>query len=546
MSVLFLLPAGMRLLKVEQEDNATLLQPVVRMAARSAKCPLCQRPSRRVHSRYWRTLQDLPCSGRAVRLRVQARRFFCLNRRCERRIFVERFPSFTDPHAQKTQRLKQAQTRIGQAVGSRPGVRLATNLTVPTSATTLLRLERADPSPERPTPRVLGVDDWAFRKGHHYGTILFDLERRWVVDLLADRKPETLAAWLQAHPGVEIVSRDRAEAYASGIRQGAPNAQQVTDRWHLVKNLGQALERVLEGKSSLLQQAASPPQEADLPAHEALASAPTGETGTVKSSRSEQRLAHLKQCHRQERLERYEQVRDLFAKGWTISAIAIHLDLSRKTVQKFAKAATFPERSERAARPCRIDAFKKHLQKRWQEGCHNAAELYKEIVSLGYSGGTTIVRNYLNTLRQNPTAVQKAAGEKVSVRQAAMWILRREKDRTPRQQAILETLGEIHEPFHIAHTFAQRFLEMIRQCPRTDQTGGFRELLSEALACEVGAIRAFAASLRHDQAAVEAGLSLLWSNGPVEGSNNRLKFLKRRGYGRANFDLLRRRVLEPT
>lgn len=546
MSVLFLLPAGMRLLKGEQEETSALLQPAVRMVARSAKCPLCHRPSRRVHSHYWRTLQDLPCSGRAVRLRVQARRFFCGNRRCERRIFVERFPSFADPHAQKTQRLKQAQTAIGQAVGSRPGVRLATNLTVPTSATTLLRLERADPAPQRPTPRVLGVDDWAFRKGHHYGTILFDLERRWVVDLLADRKPETLAAWLKAHPGVEIVSRDRAEAYASGIRQGAPNAQQVTDRWHLVKNLGQALERVLEGKSSLLQQSAQSPQASDNSPSEDLASPVPEENAIGSGNQQEQRLARQKECHRQERLQRYEQVRDLFAKGWTLSAIASHLALSRKTVQKFAKATTFPERSERARRPCRIDAFQKYLRQRWQEGCHNAAELFKEIVSLGYRGGTTMVRNYLNTLRHPPTAVQKKGGEKISVRQVAMWTLRKDTDRTPRQQAILDRLEELHTPFQCAYEFAQRFLVMIRQCPRTDQTGAFREWLSEALACEVGAIRAFAASLRQDQAAVEAGLALPWSNGPVEGSNNRLKFLKRRGYGRANFDLLRRRVLEPT
>lgn len=214
MSVLFLLPSGMRLLRVEQGDPNAPLQRAVRMVSRSAQCPLGQRLSRRAHSHYWRTLDDLPCSGGAVRLRVQARRFFCGNRRCPRHIFVERLAPLTCAYAQRTQRLKQAQTSGGQAVGSRPGVRLAAHLTMPTSATTLLRLERADPLPERPTPRVLGVDAWAFRTGHNYGTIRFDRERHWVGDLLPDRTPETLAVWLKEPPGVEIVSRDRAEASA--------------------------------------------------------------------------------------------------------------------------------------------------------------------------------------------------------------------------------------------------------------------------------------------------------------------------------------------
>jgi transposase len=474
----------------------------------------------------------------AVRLRVHARRFFCDNPHCPRRIFAERLAPLTKAYAQRTDRLKQAQTSIGEAVGSRPGVRLATHLTMPTSATTLLRLERTAPLPQRPTPRVLGVDDWAFRKGHHYGTILFDLEHRWVVDLLPDRKPETLAAWLKTHPGVEIVSRDRAEAYASGIRQGAPDAQQVTDRWHLVKNLGQALERVLEGKHALLQQAAQPPTEPDAILAEEI-------TPPVLNPQHE-RLAQQKQCHRQERLERYQQARELFAKGWNISTISTHLNLSRKTVRNFVTASRFPERQERLPRPCRIDPFKAHLHQRWQEGGHNAAQLYEEIRQRGYGGGQTMVRDYLNTLRQDPTISQQPPKEKVSVRQVVMWTLRRETDRTPTQQTILDRLAQICELFATANTLAQQFLEMIRQSPRTDQTETFRGWLTDMSDCSIAAMRGYAGSLQQDQAAVEAGLSLPWSNGPVEGSNNRLKFLKRRGYGRAHFDLLRHRVLEST
>jgi len=548
MSVLFSLPSGMRLMRIEPSDVNVPMQLVVKTVSRSAQCPVCQHVSRRVHSHYWRSLADLPSHGSAVRLRVQARRFFCSNRRCPRHIFAERLTPLATAHAQRTQRLKQAQTRLGQAMGSRPGVRLGQHLAMPTSATTLLRLERNAPLPVRATPRVLGVDDWAFRKGHNYGTILFDLERRWVVDLLADRKPETLAAWLTEHPGVEIVSRDRAEAYASAIRQGAPKAQQVTDRWHLVKNLGQALERVLEEKRALLHQATQPPPDP----HKAIAqtsscaSPAAPEENAPNLSRQQERLAQQKQDRRHDRLQRYQQVRALFAKGWNICSIAEHMNLSRKTVRRFATASTFPERHERMMRPCQIDAFAVYLQQRWQSGCHNGAQLYEEIRQRGYSGGHTMLQDFLAKLRQQPSDQPPAPREKVSPRQVAMWILRRDKDRTPRQQALLDNLAQLWEPFQIARTLAQRFLEMVRQCPRTDQAATFRQWLIDTLASGVSALRNFGASLQQDQAAVEAGLSLRWSNGPVEGSNNRLKFLKRRGYGRAHFDLLRCRVLQTT
>ncbi len=394
---------------------------------------------------------------------------------------------------------------------------------MPASATTLLRLERTASPPDFATPRVLGVDDWAFRRGHRYGTILYDLEHHCVVDLLPDRTPETLADWLKTHPGVEIVSRDRAEAYASGIRQGAPEAKQVTDRWHLVKNLGQALERLLEDKRTLLKQATAPPTPAETEGTENERSSLSVPPPIIPLSHQQARLAQEKFCRRQCRLERYQEVRALFAQGWNISAIARHLDLSPKTVRTFAYATTFPERKERAPHPCRIDAFTAYLQQRWQKGCHNAAALYKEIQERGYQGRHTLVREYLHTLRQPST--NAPAREKVSQRQVAMWTLRRETERTECQQALLDRLSEVCEPFRAAFGLAQRFLAMIRQSPRTDQAEALRQWLQDALSSENAPLRGFALSLKQDQAAVEAGLSLPWSNGAVEGSNNRLKFL---------------------
>ncbi|HZO90819.1 MAG TPA: ISL3 family transposase [Chthonomonadaceae bacterium] len=379
MASLFLLPPGYRLLERPNARQSPAQPLGLALLCSSARCPVCHRPSRRVHSRYWRTLADLPCSGQKIVLHVRMRRFFCGNRHCPRRTFAETLPGLAAKRARRTQRMQQALTRLGQAVGSRPGVRLAISLALPTSATTLLRLERAAPVPVVETPRVLGVDDWAFKKGRRYGTILYDLEKHRPVDLLPDATADSLAAWLQQHPGGEIISRDRGGCYAEGARKGAPHAIQVADRWHLAKNLGEALERLLDTKRSLLKQAAGRSAEAENAAA-APQEAPTT-SNERQSSRSQQRLQQEKACRRQYRLERYETVQALLAQGMNLSAIGRHLRLNRRTVRKLAQAEVFPERKQRASRPSKLNAYKAFLLQPWQEGCHNAAALLTEITA---------------------------------------------------------------------------------------------------------------------------------------------------------------------
>jgi transposase len=540
MSISVPLPSDLVCLNTQEQDPTVLfLQATTRRAA----CPFCGSISRRVHSRYWRTLRDLPCAEQRILLRVQVRRFLCSHHGCLRRTFAERFPGLAAVHAQRTDRLKKAQLKLAQALGSRSGVRLAEKIALPVSAATLLRMEHAAPVPEPATPRVLGVDDWAFKKGHRYGTILIDQEKHCIVDLLPDRTTDTLAAWLKEHPGVEIVTRDRADAYADGIHQGAPNAVQVADRWHLARNLGQALERLLDTRRSLLKQAVHSPAEP--------VETSTGtETQNIAPAVSPQQK-HLEQekfCRRQCRLERYQEVRALFSQGWNIRRITQYLGLSRKTVRKLAQAEFFPERKVRAPRPRRIDPFTTYLQQRWQQGCHNGALLFREIRAQGYTGSYTAVKDYLKTFKP---ASDVGAGlalprEKVAISQVVTWVLRREEDRTPKQRTLLARLCLVCEPFAEALRLAEQFLAFLRQSPRTDQAGSFRSWLHEATASHVAEVRSFAQGLARDQAAVEAGLSLSWSNGATEGHVNRLKCIKRRGYGRAGFDLLRRRVVQPT
>lgn len=535
----FPLPAGMRLL--QRQPGATLVLWVAPQA-HLACCPLCQRPSRRVHSRYWRTLTELPLGNQPVCLKVRLRRFLCLNPHCRRHLFAERLPDFAAAYAQRTNALTQALTRLAQVVGSRPGVRLAHRLALSTSATTLLRLERAAPLPALPTPRVLGVDDWAFRKGHHYGTLLYDHERHQVVDLLPDRTTATLARWLKAHPGVEIVTRDRAEAYAEGIREGAPQAQQVADRWHIIQNLGQVLERILEGKRALIRQAAQTVVVAD----EALPLSPPPPVPVIASK--ETRDACLARCRRQQRLDRYDPVQALHAQGLSQVAIASRMQLDRRTVGMFLRAEGFPERKERipARQPQLLAPCLDYLRGRWEAGCHNAHPLLHEIRERGYAGGYTTLTHFLRHLRSPLSTAKPLPEKRVLPKQIVVWTLQRAADRTKDHTALLQRLSALCDPFRLVLQQVERFLTLIRQVPRTDQATPLQTWLADAQTCDVPELQQLATILKHDEAAVAAGLSLPWSNGAVEGSVNRLKFVKRRGYGRANFDLLRRRVLQPT
>ncbi len=215
---------------VDRDDKAMTV--VVTAVRPEAECPVCSQSSPHVHSRYQRSVADLPCAGMAMRLRVQVRKFFYRNESCGRSVFAQRLPEVIAPSARRTLRLADEQRQIGQELGGEAGAKVAGRIGMGTSPDTLLRLVRGSPVLEGPTLRVLGVDDWAKRKGHTYGSMLVDLEEHRVVDLLPDRSVETLAKWFQDHPGVEVVSRDRAGAYAEGASRGVPQAVQVADRFH--------------------------------------------------------------------------------------------------------------------------------------------------------------------------------------------------------------------------------------------------------------------------------------------------------------------------
>jgi transposase len=215
-------------------------------------CPDCRQISEKEHSNYQRHPDDLPCFGFRVQLHLRVRRFFCHHPECSRRTFAETFPEIVGYKARRTQRLKQQQLAIAFAVSGEVGRGLLPSLAMPLSGDTLIRDIRGLPDEEITTPRVLGIDDWAHKRGHSYGTILVDLESRRPVELLNSREADEVTAWLRQHPGIEIISRDRGQDYAKAVNDSVPEAEQVADRWHLLKNLRDAVETMLSHKPAVL------------------------------------------------------------------------------------------------------------------------------------------------------------------------------------------------------------------------------------------------------------------------------------------------------
>jgi transposase len=529
------------------DEAAAQITLRVRSTQTSAPCPLCATPARRIHSDYTRTLADLSWADYRVRLHLRVRKWFCRNRACQRRIFTERLPTVAAPWARRTQRLAQRLVALGVALGGKAGVHLGHQWALVVSRNTLLRLLRRQPAPSFPTPTVLGVDDFALRKRQTYGTILVDLERRQPVALLPDRTAETVAQWLRAHPGVEVIARDRSTAYADGARQGAPMATQVADRFHLLQNLREALgqgfsthSQALDAVNVLMHQ-----QPVPLPDGALAVPVPPQDIPLPAQQRAGQRQARRQALH--------TQVWALHRQGWTAPAIAQHVGMSLRTVQRDLRSATFVGRKRRRDHgESGLTPYKPYLLERWNAGCHTAMRLFRDLRQRGYAGGYGVVAAYARRLRQaqglspghrSPRQALPAVAEPLcqplTPRRATWLVLRRAEKRTEAEAQQLTQLREQQAEVAEAIDLAQDFAHLIRQ----RQPARLDPWLQRATTSALEAIRRFATGLSEDYAAVKAGVTLPWSSSPVEGHINRLKMLKRQMFGRAHLDLLSRRFL---
>lgn len=515
----------------------------------TAPCPVCGTVAQRIHSRYQRTLADLPWQGLAVQLCLETRRWFCEEATCARRIFAEQFPGLVPPHGRRSARLTALMSAVGLALGGEPGARLIAEVGLQVSPDTLLRLVRAVSAPATAPVRVLGVDDWAKRRGHTYGTILVDLERHEVIDLLPDREAATLRAWLQQHPEIRVISRDRASAYADGARDGAPQAVQVADRWHLLKNVGDALERLLQGQPAAVRAAAK----AD--ATDAALAPPgagaDGASGAIQSPQPEHAPAAVAGRGDQRLQERYGQVLALAADGLSARAISLQTGVSRMTIRKYLRAAACPLRAPRAGLLAPGSRWEQALRERWDAGCHNAATLWQDLRAAGFPGSAGTVRRHIGAWRPvrgrrgrppadaaDQVAVAPAPPPVPSPRQVKWWLLSAPDELTEAQWAYLRRLFTAVPRLETAQQVAQAFGRLVRERDHAALSGW----LHQAEASGVAELHAVAVGMRRDRAAIEAALRLPWSNGQTEGQVTRLKLMKRAMYGRGGLDLLRGRL----
>jgi transposase len=534
----------------EVDEAAAQITLRVRSTQTSAPCPLCAIPAQRIHSDYTRTLTDLSWADYRVRLQLRVRKWFCRNRSCHRRIFTERLPTVAAPWARRTLRLAQRLVALGVALGGTAGVHLGHQWALVVSRNTLLRLLRRQPAPAFATPTVLGVDDFALRKRQTYGTILVDLERRQPVALLPDRTAATVAQWLRAHPGVEVIARDRSTAYADGARQGAPTATQVADRFHLMQNLREALDQVFSTHSQAL-------DAVNVLMHQQPVPLPDGALAVPVPPHAIPLPAQQRAAERQARRQAlHTQVWALHRQGWTAPAIAQHVGLGLRTVQRDLQSATFAGRKRRSDHgESELNPYKPYLLERWNAGCSNAMRLFRDLRQRGYGGGYGVVAAYARRLRQAQglppghrgprqplPAVAEPPCQPLTPRRATWLVLRRETKRTDTETQQLTALRAQQAEVAEAMDLAQDFATLVRQRQPTQ----LDPWLQRATTSAVDAVRRFATGLYEDYEAVKAGVTLPWNSGPVEGHINRLKMLKRQMFGRARLDLLSRRfVLAP-
>ncbi|MFV0514329.1 MAG: ISL3 family transposase [Jhaorihella sp.] len=505
------LPAGLKADQVELDGTTIRIHAHSSDAA--AVCPRCGTISRHVHSKYRRRPADLPAHGRAVELILLVRRFRCRDVRCATKIFSERFPpAVTHPHMRRTARLQGLVRHLGLALGGRPAQALARRLLLPVSKDTFLRSVRGAASEAIEPPRVIGIDDWAWRKGQRYGTLVCDLERRRVIDLLPDREPATVEAWLRARPGIHIVARDRNGGYGGAVTRALPEVIQVADRWHLLENASAAFLIAVQRSMPAIRKAIG------------------ARTLDPKLLTAAERLQYEGFRRRQ---QTNRMVREMAGEGLPIKRIVRSTGLSRKLVRQILRG----EREDVfRIRESSLTPWLPQLEREWSGGCRNGAELWRRLRGAGFRGSLRVVSEWATRQRRAEQAVPTDTGKSLPARRIAR-LLTMGRDHLSRADAVQVARIEAAVPaLAVARALTDRFTDMVRNA----RGEALADWLDEA---EGSMIAPFVRGLRSDYAAVAAALREPWSNGQTEGQINRLKTLKRQMYGRANIDLLRARLV---
>jgi transposase len=537
--------SGLTLRDVEAGDKGWVVRAE---GAGSSICPVCGVKSSHRHSVYWRTFKDLPVQGVPVTLRVRLSRWRCRNTNCERKIFTERIPAVAAAHRQRTERLESIVQLVGHSMGGLPAERLMNRLGMAVSDDTILRRLKSTTRVPSKELRAVGIDDWAWKKGQNYGTILVDLESRTVADLLPERSAKQVVDWLKQNSKVEIVSRDRFGLYAQAAQQGAPQARQVADRFHLLLNLGEAVEHELSRQRRLLfyvTPSASAPQMNTGVSNRSIASRPNAERAAQYKDVLTERKAINKAL--------FDTVHRLRQSGMNASQIVRETHLSRKRVDKWLRLAELPERNKMEPKMDSPAFFRDYLARRWSTGCHHVKTLLAELRTHGYTGCFSGLARFLSPWRNHEQVVAAkpdqprgknniqtaSVGHHVSSRVAAALLMKPRPFLSTSQAHKVDALKHSCPPFALMRTLVMQFRGILQ----AGKVETLEKWIGKAMNSGIYSMKRFAKTLRRDWDAVQNALKEPFSNGPVEGQINRLKTLKRQMYGRAGFDLLRARLL---
>lgn len=461
-------------------------------------------------------------------MRLTARRFRCRTPDCRVQIFTERLPGVAASRAQRSNRLAESQRAIALVAGGEPGSRLAHRLAMPVSGDTLLRMIRSAPVPGFVAPTIVGIDDWAWRRGQRYGTIICDLERNRVLDLLPDRNADSVADWLKRWPGIKVVARDRAGVYAQGARRGAPGAIQVADRWHLLSGLGEALRQAVGRHRSAVSAAAK-----------IMASAQGAQANPAPTSPG---LAKLRTDRKAGRRERWEEICQLDKLGHPTSSIAELVGVTQRTVQRWIAGGGEPEHVRPHIQSHLLGPFEEWLEARWRSGHQVGQQLWRELKELGYKGSRNTVARWAAKRRTRDDAQalepqrQRSAWKAPSRRRCA-WYMGQAPDQIDAEHTLF--LDHLYAQAPQLREAAELAVQFVTLLGGKDVTA-LDKWLEQATDSELSS---FAGGIIRDIDAVRGAITTRWTTSPVEGQISRVKAIKRQMYGRANYQLLRQRVL---
>ena len=402
-----------------------------------------------------------------------------------------------------------------------------------------MRKLRAITITENVASPFVGIDDFAWKKGHRYGTIVVDLPTHRVIDLLPDRESATVASWMKEHPHVRVVSRDRSAAYADGVRQGAPQAMQVADRFHLHVNATEALQRVVESKHqfcvAVAKEMISPP---DKTSHEQYQQTSEERVNGLVVPAKNARINH----RRDRRLVCYQEVLELRNQGFGYRKIARLMGLSRATVRTWIRRGTFPEYAPMRKQGVTLfEIWSERMKVLREQGADTAIALFHALRTEGYRGSYSSMKKYCRLLWKHAAQTRKSHGAIIpnywrSPRALTWLLLNEDTFRNDLDQRFVKTLCDRDEKLRLAAYAAREFVSLLRT-KGDEKLGAWIERTKPTL------LSAFACTIERDYLCVGAAMREPWSQGCVEGNVNRLKMIKRQMYGRGSFDLLRRRVL---